>query len=175
MAKTFSLGTLLGLRLTVLPSAILATGLLSGFFAGVGYWALGLSVLEAIMGGMLAGLIHWIGEIWHQFGHALAARRVGYPMQGIEFWGLLGRSVYPTDEPDLPSQIHIRRALGGAPASFLFALLAGIFLARLNPTDGVLYWLVVFAVFENLFVFGLGAFLPLGFTDGSTLLRYWGK
>jgi hypothetical protein len=37
---------------------------------------------------------------------------------------------------------------------------------------GLIYWLVVFAALENLFIYGLGALLPLGFTDGSTLLKY---
>ena len=27
----------------------------------------------------------------------------------------------------------------------------------------------------NLLVLGLGAFAPLGFTDGSTILTWWGK
>jgi hypothetical protein len=32
-----------------------------------------------------------------------------------------------------------------------------------------------FFFLENLFVFTLAAFLPLGFTDGSTLLEWRGK
>ena len=31
------------------------------------------------------------------------------------------------------------------------------------------------AAAENLLVFGGGAFLPLGFNDGSTLLHWWPK
>jgi hypothetical protein len=45
----------------------------------------------------------------------------------------------------------------------------------LKDIASVAYWIVFFSFLENLFVFTLGAFLPLGFTDGSTLLRYWGK
>ncbi len=28
---------------------------------------------------------------------------------------------------------------------------------------------------DNLFIFTIGSLLPLGFTDGSTLLHWWGK
>jgi hypothetical protein len=35
--------------------------------------------------------------------------------------------------------------------------------------------LALFAFWNNLLFFTLGALLPLGFTDGSTLLKYWGQ
>ncbi len=96
-------------------------------------------------------------------------------MQGIEMWWLFGQSVYPADEPELPAWVHIRRALGGAPASFVLSLIVGAILLGLREPHGVGYWLAVFFFWENLLVFTMGAFLPLGFTDGSTLIRYWGQ
>ena len=175
MNRPLSLGTFLGLNHTALPSAFVATALLWGILAMLGVWRLGFSLLEAVLGGLIAALLHWVGEAWHQFGHAWAARRVGYPMQGVELWWFFGRSIYPSDEPELPARIHIRRALGGAPASLVLALLAGVITLGLRTSGGIAYWVGVVFVIENLFVFTLGAFLPLGFTDGSTLLRYWGK
>jgi hypothetical protein len=44
--------------------------------------------------------------------------------------------------------------------------------ARTSP---LLNALAMFVAAINLFIFGGGAFLPLGFTDGSTLLRWWRK
>jgi hypothetical protein len=40
---------------------------------------------------------------------------------------------------------------------------------------GTLWLLATFFFLDNLLVLTLGSFLPLGFTDGSTLLEWWGK
>ena len=173
MNRSFSLGTFLDLKLTALPSAFIATGFLWITLAIAGFWLLDLSPVKAIFGGLIAALLHWVGELWHQYGHALAARQVGYPMQGIQFWWLLGRSVYPPNEPELPARVHIHRALGGSPASLVLTLVTGLITWGLREIGGAAYWVAFFFFIENLFVFTLGAFLPLGFTDGSTLLRYW--
>ena len=42
----------------------------------------------------------------HQFGHAWAARRVGYPMTGLRYRGVLAASLYPRNEPELPADIQ---------------------------------------------------------------------
>lgn len=174
MNKTLPLGTFLGLKFSIRPSALLAMGGLWITLTLVGV-SLSLSWMQAILGGLLGVVVHVFGETFHQLGHAWAARRTGYPMQGVEFWLLLSRSLYPADEPPLPARVHIRRALGGAPASFLLTLIAGAIWLGTRNMPGLGNWLVIFAFWENLLVFTLGAFLPLGFTDGSTLLRYWGK
>jgi hypothetical protein len=141
----------------------------------IGVSLLDLTLLPAAFGSLLAVGLHWLGELWHQKGHALAARRVGYPMDGVRLWTLLGASLYPRDEPTLPADIHIQRALGGPIASFVLILIALLLLLVVRPTGGVPLLLAQFFLLENIFVFFLGAFLPLGFTDGSTLLRYWGQ
>jgi hypothetical protein len=38
---------------------------------------------------------------------------------------------------------------------------------------GPAFILVIFTFIDNLLVFTAGALLPLGFTDGSTLLHWW--
>ena len=43
------------------------------------------------------------------------------------------------------------------------------------PLGGLARSLSLFVVVDKLAVFILGSLLPLGFTDGSTLLRSWGK
>ncbi|MEI2608850.1 MAG: hypothetical protein V9G20_09490 [Candidatus Promineifilaceae bacterium] len=42
-----------------------------------------------------------------------------------------------------------------------------------NILNGPFWWVSILFFIQNFFIFFLGAFLPLGFTDGSTLLRYW--
>jgi hypothetical protein len=93
-------------------------------------------------------------------------------MSGVRFWGFLGTSLYPKNEGNLPAQIHIRRALGGPIGSLLLALIMGLLTLLLQPSGGLFYALVLFLFLDNLFVLTLGALLPLGFTDGSTLLHY---
>jgi len=77
-------------------------------------------------------------------------------------------TLYPQDEPELPPSIHIRRALGGP---MINGLLSIVFLLLLPVWRGNWFWLGMFALFENLFVYTLQVFLPLGFNDGSTILR----
>jgi hypothetical protein len=149
--KETALGQMFGLRLSFLPSALIGflsvwalLSLAAGFFLQLPFWiALGL--------GLAATIFHWLSELIHNLGHAWAAQRTGYPMTGIRFWGLLATSVYPADEGQLPDRVHLQRALGGPAASALLAL---------------------FVCLENLFVFTLQIFLPLGFNDGATLWRW---
>jgi hypothetical protein len=143
-----------------------------GLFALLGFFVLDLALAAAVWGGLLATLLHWWSSVLHQWGHAVAARRTGYPMREIRLLHLLSTSIYPRDEPALPAEIHIRRALGGPIASFLASLM-GFGLAWLVQNNELAYLLALFFAFENLLVFGLGAFMPLGFTDGSTLLEWW--
>jgi hypothetical protein len=163
-----------GLRVSLLPSA------LAGFFVMWGLlWAAGMYWLRLGMGTTLAlalaaTVLHWLSEFMHQLGHAWAAQRSGYPMTGIRFWDILASSLYPQDEPGLPGRVHILRALGGPAMSACISLLAGI--AAVSTPRYDLYWyLAMFASIENLFVFTLQVFLPLGFNDGSTILHWINK
>jgi hypothetical protein len=181
--KSIDLGKIAGLRVSAFPNALI------GF---IGLWIV-LSILaivppllppvHAIIGALICTLLHVFSEFWHQLGHSWAAGRTGYPMSGVRFWWILGQSMYPKDEPALPGSIHIRRALGGPIASFLLALFSAVaFLAIGNligetnePNTLIWWWVSFFLILDNLFFFTIGAFLPLGFTDGSTILRWWGK
>ena len=117
-------------------------------------------------------LLHWLADLLHQAGHAIAARSTGYPMSGLRLWFLLSSGLYPLDEPELPVRTHVRRALGGPIMSLIVyhrrrcdRLLC---VPQAVPTPGSRSLLL-----DNLLIFTLGAFVPLGFTDGGTLLRLW--
>jgi hypothetical protein len=172
----FKLGKVAGLELSATSLAAIGTISLWTVLAGVGL-LLGLSLGQAIVAGLIATILHWVSELVHHLGHAWAARRTGYPMSGVRFGAflVLGTSLYPEDEGDLPAAIHMRRALGGPVASILFALLAGLVALLLRSSEGLAWWIALFVFVENLLLLGLGAFLPLGFTDGSTLLYWRGK
>jgi hypothetical protein len=174
--NSFKLGNLAGLELTAKPSALIGSLILWALLGGIALAVLKFSPGEAILGGLLAMLLHWVSETVHNLGHSVAARQTGYPMIGVRYIWVLAASVYPRDEPALPGRIHIRRALGGPLGSAVFTLVLGVVVLALRAVEGsFIWWLLVFAFLDNLLVFTLGAFVPLGFTDGSTLLRWWGK
>lgn len=173
--SSFKAGRIIGLQLWITPSAVIASAVLWLVLTLLAAFLFDVALIEAVLGGLIAVGLHWLSELWHHKGHALAAQRTGYPMRGVRLWTLLGLSLYPKDEPELPANIHIQRALGGPIASFILTLVAAALLFVTLPVGGMPLLLTQFFLLENLFVFFLGAFLPLGFTDGSTLLHWWPK
>ena len=173
----YKLGKVAGLSLSFEPLAIFGSILLLLLLGGVAIGVLDLPIWEALVMSLLAVILHWASDIAHHLGHAWAARRTGYPMTGIRLgkWALLGTSLYPADEQALPAAIHIRRALGGPTGSLLVSLVTAVAALLLRPVGGAPWWVAVFLFLDNFFLLTLGAFLPLGFTDGSTVLHWWGK
>ncbi len=172
MATILTLGRLAGLRVQARISALLT-------FAGL--WALctlgGMLWLERRLGAalllaLLVLLVHWMSCIVHHLGHGLAAQRTGYPMQSIELWGPLATSRYPADEPQLSALVHRRRAVGGPLASTALAALFGLLAFVMYVWGSAYWWMAAWGLLDNLLSFSLGALLPLGFTDGSTLRMY---
>ena len=98
------LGHLAGLRLTASNSALIGSGFLWISLSALAAIFLRMMIIEAVALGLFAVILHWIGNIAHQLGHARAARASGHPMVGIRLWGLLSSSIYPADEPPLPAQ-----------------------------------------------------------------------
>lgn len=174
--RTIALGTVAGLRITAHQTAFLGALILWMALTLIAQSVFKLMQGEAIAGALIATLIHFLSELWHQLGHAWAARRTGYPMIGVRYWWILGASIYPKNEPALPGRVHIQRALGGPPFSIIAAVVFGLLYFALRDSAGAMVSLLLaLAALDNLLFFGLGAFLPLGFTDGSTLLHWWGK
>ena len=175
MATETKFGTIGGLQLSARSSALISSLLLWVVLFGLGVWVIRLPWVTSLIGGLLLVALHWGSILVHHLGHAIAARRTGYPMTGVQMWGLLGRSLYPTAEPSLPGSVHIRRALGGPIASTFLGLAAVVPTVLLRPAVGLIWWLALFVTLDNLVILGPGALLPLGFTDGSTILHWWGR
>ena len=168
--KSIRLGKIAGLEVEILLAAFWATDLLWLGLAAVAFFAIGLPPVESLLLGLAAALLHWISGLIHHLGHIYAAYSTGYPMSGLQFgvFGLLARDLYPADEPELSGATHIRRALGGPAAS---ALLSVLFFLLLPLWPGHWYWLGLFSLLDNVFVFTLQVFLPLPFNDGGAVLR----
>ena len=129
---------------------------------------------EALIGALVGLVIHLLVCTVHQAGHAVAAQRTGYQMQGWRTFWLFGTSLYPADEGNLPAQIHIRRALGGQIFSLPLTIIAILVAVIVLPDEGVVRVLTVFFLIDAL-IFSPGAFIPTPFmeTDGNTILHWW--
>lgn len=172
MPREYPLFSVIGLKVTATPSAVISFVGLSVLLVLAAWGLLRLPFGLALLVGIAASVMQYLGELVHNIGHGLAARFTGHPMIGIRLWFVLGTSVYPPDEGDLPASVHVRRALGGPIFSGIIALVCALVLLILPGQSGVISWLVLWFCLVNLLVFSLGALLPLGFTDGSTLLKW---
>lgn len=172
MNGLIELGVLFNLRLTAKPSVLIGTALVIAIWTPVTALVFGVPWGLALLAGLFAALLHWLSEFIHQLGHAWAARRVGHPMRGIRFWGVLSSSIYPSDEGDLMAGVHIRRALGGPLFSLILSILGGLLLLTSSELAPVWRSLLWFFFIENFVVLTLQIFVPLGFNDGGTLF-YW--
>ena len=171
--RSLYLGKFFGLEIRVAPSSMVTAVLMGGSFILFLLKALKWRPWTAVTGGVLATVIHYLSELWHQLGHARAAEQSGFPMKGVTYLGPIGISVYPDNEGLLPAETHIQRALGGPIFSLLLALAAGLVALLFRPLGGLPLFLAIFSFLDNLLVFTIGALLPLGFTDGSTILNWW--
>ena len=142
MGKTYQLGKIIGLHLSVEPLFIVGTIVLRVELSAAGTLLLDLPLSQAIVGGLIAAFLYWFSEIVHQLGHAYVAQRSGYPMVGIHLGTYLffGTSLYPENEAALPAKIHIRRALDGPISSLAFTVVTGVFALVLYPPGNVLSW-----------------------------------
>jgi hypothetical protein len=173
--KKYQLFSIFGITVSALPTALwgfIVLAVVQIILAGL---LLDFSLVEAIAGGLLAALIFEICELIHHLGHAWAARRTGYPMTGVRFLFVLGMSLYPRDEPELPATVHIQRALGGPVLSMVTGILGAVVALMLGSTGGLLSALVIYFAAVNVLVFSLGALLPLKWIDGGTIRYWWGK
>lgn len=168
--KSIQLGKFFGLQITMIPLIYAGIAFIWVGLTLLGYFAFDIPLGESILLGFIGMLLHYVSELIHCLGHAIAAKSTGYPMVGIQlgFLGIFGRTVYPKDEPELPSSTHIRRALGGPIINLILSIILFVILAVWR---GNWYWLGLFIFLDNLFVYTLQVFLPFGFNDGSTILR----
>ncbi len=84
MMNNYQLGTLAGLQVTARRSVIFGVLGLWALLGGLAYALLDLPVATALSAGLAAAALHVGSEVVHQLGHAWAARRVGYPMVGMQ-------------------------------------------------------------------------------------------
>ncbi len=170
--RTYTLGKVLGLKVTIEASAVVAGFVLWAVLAVLGKEFLALTGPDVVVGGGLLVLMHYGLGFLHQFGHALAAAQTRHEMVGMHYWLLLTRSIYPYNEPPLSAKVHIQRAKGGPIASAIVSGILGVLSLLLIPVGGLVLEMVVFLFLDNLLINTLGALLPLPGMDGGTI-KYW--
>lgn len=167
-----------GMQVDLAPGFYIATVVLLAFFLVMGIALFHRGPANAIFGAFLLVILHWVNETFHNYGHFFAARRTGFPMDGVrlgstEGMGLFGTSVYPDHEGELSAAVHIRRAIGGPASNTALGVVGLIGTFVLLVVGSRFAWVGVVFTVENLLVFGLGNFIPLGFNDGTTLFHWW--
>ncbi len=177
MNRSVHLLTLFNIRITITPLCVVTYLILIPPFTWLGMTLRNLTLLEGLVASAFIVILMFVTENIHQLGHAWAAKSVGYPMIGIRHFSWFSGSIYPKDEPPLPPQTHIKRALGGFWINILIGLALAPLAFYLWTLNGVAAFTVVAVSVWNFFVLGLGALLPIdfsGFTvDGGTIVRYW--
>jgi hypothetical protein len=111
MPAKILLGELFGLELSAKANTIFWAAILGlGLFL-VGVFFLNLTLAESLVGAIVCILLHYVSELVHQLGHAGAARRAGYPMRGVRFWGLQGRATLARENSHSPGAGRAGRQL----------------------------------------------------------------
>jgi len=164
------LGQFAGLDVTAAPSAVAGTVVAWVAFGAIGWAVFHAGALESVAGGFGLALLYWLSELVHQTGHSISARAVGKPMTGVRLYILVGMSIYPTDEGEVTPQQDLRRAVGGPLMSLCVTIGLVVITAVLIVFGLPGAWLLTVLTLANLLVFTLGALLPLGFNDGSSII-----
>ena len=167
------IATISGTKFYFAQSAVISSIILWIIFAAICIGLLSWDILIALIFSTLALILYWVGGILHHIGHIIAAKQAGYPMEAVRLWMLIGTDIYPKDEPELPADTHLYRAIGGPIFSLGMAFVGLLLTFFLQPFGEFAIYLALFFAAVNFFVYCLGALLPLGFTDGSTILKYW--
>ncbi|MBU6360285.1 MAG: hypothetical protein WCL57_07460 [Chloroflexota bacterium] len=71
----------------------------------------------------------------------------------------------------MPPNIHICHALGRPITSLILSVVMFIFMCLTSGMSGAIPLIIQFLFYLNFFIYTLQVFVPLGFNDGSTILR----
>lgn len=119
---------------------------------------------EKIIAGIIYGVSITLASNLHSIGHIISSRWVNAPIDYI----LASATVYTThynDTDELPSWVHIGRAIGGPIASAVFGLLAiGLYYTGVES-----HYLLFFGVIN--LVFFILTISPIPTVDGAVILR----
>ena len=168
------IGSIAGLRISARPSFFTARFIFMVTLAILGRSVFKVSRPWALFGALVTVVLDAFVILVHQLGHAWMAKRTGWPMAGIRFWSIFSTCTYPPDEPELPPEVHLRRAVGGPVASFLLGLVTIVPALWLVSKKGFARFLALFWMGDTFGARSILALGPISFSDGPTI-RYWAR
>lgn len=126
-------------------------------------------IITSILTGWLYFLVLLTPDVVHIAGHVLSAWKAQAPMDAVYVPVGMPRTIYYDNE--VPSEVHIKRSLGGPVASLLAWALSVILLSWV-PAGSLVRDLAKLAVFGHGLI-GLGSLLPLPGVDGAVIWYWW--
>ena len=118
----------------------------------------------AAMRGVIYGVFLVCCTVIHTFGHIVAGRLVGAPMDANLMTATRDVNIYITHGVDTPRRARIGRSLGGPVAN----LVAGLVSAALWRWNGG-PWFLMFGIMSV--AIGVFTLMPIPTLDGSTIFR----
>ncbi len=170
MDETFRLGRISGIAIGVNWSVAIIFWLLTWSLADglLPRDAPGYSTAAYWVAAVLAGIAFFLGLLAHELSHAVVARRLGLPVEGITLWLFGGVSKLGGDSPDASSEFRI--AVVGPATSMGLAVVFAILAAALSSLGDLVVSTLVWLAGINalLAVFNMVPAFPL---DGGRVLR----
>lgn len=137
---------------------------LIGGFLGTYIFMPGADIVTRLIYGVIFGALLIAANSIHSIGHILGGKIVGAPMDELLVTASRHVNIYRNDPPDLPSRVHLGRALGGPALNIAVGIIV-LAVALLIGSAGLLFFSVA-----NL-GFGISALFPIPSLDGEVIWR----
>jgi Zn-dependent protease len=170
LRTVWRIGRIAGIEIAIHPSWLIIYVLFAwSATVAVRYFDGDLNEVNSIILGLIASLVLFASVVAHEFAHALVARRLGIPIEGITLF-LFGGVASILREPPSPGAELAMAAAGPALSLVLAALflLLSVGAHALNWTWGWTFCVFLAAANGMLAVFNL---LPAFPSDGGRILR----
>jgi hypothetical protein len=157
--------TLLDIPWMATPSAWRSIPLnLIGGFLGTLIFMPFADIITRLLYTLIFGALLVAANSIHSIGHILSGKIVGAPMDELLVTASRHVNIYRNDPPNLPSRVHLGRALGGPVLNTAVGLIT-LLVALLIGSPGLLFFSVA-----NL-AFGISALFPVQSFDGEVIWR----
>lgn len=166
--RRIPLGRLWGVRIAATPIAWASPALFFALRVLMNLVAMRGSARDRLKEAALFSLSVQVTNPLHALGHVVSGTLAGSPMDELLITATRDVNVYEGDQSQVPSRVHLARALGGPLANLLAAGVFRVLLRRARP--GLVADALGAIVSTNLF-YGLGSLLPVPSVDGEVVWR----
>lgn len=166
--RRIPLGRFWGVAVLITPYTWLGPILFFGLSLLLSLFTPALTLTDRLYQAVIFSLAVELTTALHAFGHILSGHLVHSPMDELLITALRDINIYHGDQSQIPSHVHLGRALGGPVFNLIVAALCYALLPQLG--SGLAATVTASLLSVNLF-FGLGGFLPLPSVDGAVIWR----